>query len=58
MHIASNKTHLSNVVFAKSARPSIRFLKLLNSSSELHSLIFWGTVLLTFGPKYRTDGMP
>ena len=28
MHIRSNKTHLSNVVFAKPTRASIRFPKL------------------------------
>ena len=30
-------------------------IKLLNSFSELDSLIFWGTLFRTFGPKCRTD---
>ena len=30
-------------------------IKLLNSFSELDSLIFWGTIFHIFGPKCRTD---
>ena len=30
-------------------------IKLLNSFSELDSLIFWGTIFYIFGPKFRTD---
>ena len=47
MHIKSNKTHLSNVAFAKSTGKVSAFqslIKLLNSFSELDSLIFWGTI--------------
>ena len=33
-------------------------IKLLNSFSELDSLIFWGTILHIFGPKCRTDCIP
>ena len=51
MHIDSNKTHLSNEVFAKSTRASIRCPKV----SELGSLIFWGTMFHIFGPKCHTD---
>ena len=30
-------------------------IKLLNSFSELDSLIFWGTIFHIFGPKCHTD---
>ena len=30
-------------------------IKLLNSFSELDSVIFWGTIFYIFGPKCRTD---
>ena len=43
MYIRTNKTHLRNLI------------KLLNSLSELDSLIFWGTIFHIFGPKCRTD---
>ena len=49
--VGSNKTHLSNVAFAKSTR----LIKLFSSFSELDSLIFWGSIFHIFGPKCRTD---
>ena len=33
-------------------------IKLLNSFSELDSLIFWDTTFYIFGPKCRTDWIP
>ena len=51
MQIRSNKTHLSNAVFANSRRASIRLpklIKLFNSFSELDSLIFWVTIYSIF----------
>ena len=32
-----------------------KLIKLLNSFSELDSLIFCGTIFHIFGPKYHTD---
>ena len=34
------------------------FIKLLNSFSELDSLIFLGTIFHIFGPKCHTDCIP
>ena len=51
MYIGLNKTHLSNVAFAKSTR----LIKLFSSFSELDSLIFWGSIFHIFGPKCLTD---
>ena len=31
------------------------FIKLLNSFTELDSLIFWSTIFHIFGPKYHID---
>ena len=54
MHIRSNKTHLSNVVL-QSLQGQVscfqNLIKLLNSFSELDSLIFWDTIFHIFGPK-------
>ena len=55
MHIKSNKTHLNNVVSAKSTKASVRFPKLLNSCSELDSQIFWGIIFHIFDPRCRTN---
>ena len=54
MYIRSNKTHLSNVVFAKSIREKIGFpkLNLLNWFSELDSLIFWGATYVPYFVSY------
>ena len=59
-YVRSNKTHMTNAVFAKQWQllGFQNLIKLLNSFDELNSLIFWGTISHIFGLTYRTDWIP
>ena len=58
MYIRSNKTHLSKVIFRKATMQVSglqNLIKLLNSFSELDSLMLGGTIFHIFCPKFGTD---
>ena len=61
MDIKSNKTHLA-MTLLQSLQGQVsgfqNLIKLLNSFSELDSLILWGTILHIFDPKCHTEWIP